>query len=271
VRQHDPDEESPHHWPFPASQKKGRSAGQRFLNGQPLEACLMRRQRNELALKAQIRDEQGNSVHFRLHAFRHTKAVELSNNGMSLVMVQQWMAHARPEMTVIYAQILDETMGAQWEKTVQQGIVQFAEGRPEYVPGKKLLSVAGSNVFEPERVREHRQHGKMALGSCLKTAKIVCTFVELPCFHCPASVLTPEALPAQEADEQHMLERIEIGKQAGTIHWIEVTQKHRDERVRPALALLRQGQIVGKTDKYEREYTDEEGEQRPHQKPGASS
>src|SRR5215471_9818675 len=139
----------------------------------------------ELAQKYAIVGADGKVFHIHTHAFRHTKAVELLNNGMSLVMVQQWMAHASPEMTLIYAKILDETMRTQWEKTVQQGIVQFNDGRPEFVPGKKLLPMADENGFDPQRVREHRQNVKMALGSCLKTAKITCKFVELPCFHCP--------------------------------------------------------------------------------------
>jgi hypothetical protein len=148
------------------------------------------------------------------------------------------------------------------EKTVQQGIVQFNDGKPEFVPGKKLLPMAGENGFDPERVREHRQNVKMALGSCLKTTKIVCKFVELPCFHCPAYVLTPEDLPALEVYEQQILERVEIGKQAGNAHWIEVNQKNLDERVRPAIVLLRQGHVVAKADRQEREYTSEEWEQR---------
>lgn len=162
----------------------------------------------------------------------------------------------------LYAKILDETMRTQWEKVVQHGIVQFTEGKPAYVPGKKLLPMAGSNAFDPERVREHRQNVKMALGSCLKTAKIVCKFVELPCFHCPAYVLTPEDLPALEAYEQQILERIEIGKQAGNVHWTLVNQKNLGERVRPAIALLKQGNIVARSEKYEREYTSEEWKQR---------
>ena len=41
------------------------------------------------------------------------------------------MAHASPEMTLIYAKILDETMRKAWEKTVELGIVQFNDGKPE--------------------------------------------------------------------------------------------------------------------------------------------
>src|SRR5260370_40461994 len=162
-------------------------------------------------------------------------------------------------------------MRMQWEKAMQSGLVQFNDGKPEFVPGKKLLPMAGSNAFDPERVREHRQNVKMSLGSCLKTAKIVCKFVELPCFHCPAYVLTPDDLPALQAYEQQILERIEIGKQAGNAHWTLVHKKNLDERVRLAIALLKQGQIVAKTDKYERENTDEEWEQRhqPNQEPRA--
>jgi integrase len=264
VQQHYLPHENPHAWLFPASKDYHQGRGRRFLIGDPLAAGAIRDRLNHLAKKYRIQDEQGNVFHFRLHAFRHTKAVELINNGMSLVLVQQWMAHASPEMTLIYAKILDETMRKAWEKTVQQGIVQFNDGKPELSPGKKLLPMAGSKAFDPERVREHRQNVKMALGSCLKTAKITCKFVELPCFHCPAYVLTPDDLPALEAYEQHILERIEIGKQAGNVHWIEVKQKNRDERVRPTMALLKQGQIVAKTDKQEREYTDEEWEQRQH-------
>ena len=129
--------------------------------------------------------------------------------------------------------------------------------------------MAGPNIFDPERVREHRQNVKMALGSCLKTAKIMCKFVELPCFHCPAYVLTPDDLPALEVYKQQILERIEIGKQAGNGHWIEVNQKNLDERIRPAIAFLKQGHVVAKTDKQEREYTDEEWEQRKHQSGGS--
>ncbi len=264
VRQHYPAEENPQLWLFPAANHARYRNSRRFLKRLSLGAKQVSDALNQLALTYQIRDEQGNVFHFKLHAFRHTKAVELINNGMSLVMVQQWMAHASPEMTLIYAKILDETMRKQWEKTVELGIVQFNDGKPEYVPGKKLLPMTGTNTFDPERVREHRQNVKMALGSCLKTAKIMCKFVELPCFHCPAYVLTPEDLPALEAYEQQILERIEIGKQANNLHWIEVNQKNLDERVRPTIALLKQGHIVAKTDKQEREYTDEEWERHQH-------
>jgi integrase len=263
VKQNYTSEENPKRWLFPASKRVPHLTSQRFQSGNPLNAPSVSVMLNRLATRYQITDENGEIFHFKLHAFRHTKGIELVNNGMSLLMVQQWMAHASPEMTLIYAKILDETMRTQWEKAVQHGIVQFTEGKPEYVPGKKMLIVINEpQAFDPERVRDYRTNLKLPLGNCLKTPKLICKFTELPCFHCPAYVLTPDDLPALKTYEQQILERIEIGRQANNAYWIEVNQKNLDERVRPAITMLKQGQIVAKSEKYEREYAPEEWAER---------
>ncbi len=114
-------------------------------------------------------------------------------------------------------------------------------------------------------MRDYRANTKLPVGNCVKPPNLICKFTELPCFRCPAYVLTPEDLPALETYEQQILERIEIGKQANNTYWTEVNQKNLDERVRPAIGMLKQGQIVAKSEKNEREYTLEEWEQRQAQ------
>jgi hypothetical protein len=102
VKRHYTAADNPNGWLFPASKMSilsGKSL--RFQRGDPRSGKGLNLALNNLARKYQIQDDQGKIFHFRLHAFRHTKAVELINNGMSLVMVQQWMAHASPEMTLI--------------------------------------------------------------------------------------------------------------------------------------------------------------------------
>ena len=265
VKQHYEASENPKQWLFPASKRHRKSS--RFQYGDPLDATSIYKELNRLAKGQQIKDDQDHIFHFRLHAFRHTKGIELVNNGMSLSMVQQWMAHASPEMTIIYAKILDETMRTQWEKSLQHGIVQFNDGRPEHVSGKKMLTVLNEQqAFDPGRVRDYRNNTRLPVGNCVKSPKLICKFTELPCFHCPAYVLTPEDLPALLTYEQQLLERIEIGKQANNAYWIEINQRNLDERVRPAIAMLKQGQIVAKSEKHEREYTDEEWERRRQEK-----
>jgi integrase len=105
VRQRYAQAENPKGWLFPASKRV--STSPRFASGDPLSIHGVYSALATLVTNCHIRDEQGELFHFRLHAFRHTKGIELVNNGMSLLMVQQWMAHASPEMTIIYAKILD--------------------------------------------------------------------------------------------------------------------------------------------------------------------
>lgn len=82
---------------------------------------------NKLAQKYAIVDDQGNLYHFKLHAFRHTKGVELINHGMSLVHVQKWMAHMSPEMTLVYAKVLDTTLRKSWEQAVKNGLFRITD------------------------------------------------------------------------------------------------------------------------------------------------
>jgi hypothetical protein len=138
---------------------------------------------------------------------------------------------------------------------------------PEHVAGKKTLTVLqDQSAFDPERVRDYRHNTKLPVGNCVKPPKLMCKFTELPCFHCPAYVLTPEDLPALEAYEQQLFERIEIGKQANNAYWIEINQKNLEERLQPAIAMLKQGHILAKSEKYEREYAPEEWQQRQQKK-----
>lgn len=213
VKQHDTEEENPKQWLFPASKRHRTSS--RFRSGDPLDGTSISKELNRRANTQHITDDQDCILHFRRHAFRQTKGIELVNNGMSLTLGQQWMAQASPDMTSMSAKVLDETMRTQWEKTLQHGSVHFTTGRPEYVAGKKMLTVLNEQqTFDPERVRDDRTTMKLPVGNGVTPPKLLCTLTELPCFHCPASVLTPEDLPALEAYEQQVRERLEIGKHA---------------------------------------------------------
>jgi integrase len=254
VKQAYPTQTNPKGYLFPSLY--GRTKRQ----GRPMTIRGVNNAFQKLAQQYAIVEENGNVFHIHTHAFRHTKAVELLNNGMSLIMVQQWMAHASPEMTLIYAKILDDTMHTQWEQTVKQGAVCMGPegGKPQRVEGRKVLDVLSSNALDVERVREHRIAVKLPIGNCCKTPKIVCRFVELPCFNCPAYVLTPDDLPALEAYAEQVLQRVEIGKKAGQTHWVEANQNLLEQKVLPSIELLRQGETIAKEDKYVREYTPEE-------------
>jgi integrase len=64
----------------------------------------------ELARRLDVRDSVGTLVDFqRTHRFRHTKATGLLNAGVPLHVVQRYLGHLSPTMTMIYAQTLAST------------------------------------------------------------------------------------------------------------------------------------------------------------------
>ncbi len=106
---------------------------------------------NLLARSSQIRGPGGEIFHFRIHAFRHTKAVERISNGTSLLTVQRWLAHASPEMTLTYAKILNATLQRQWEQAMAQGAVRITAEGTAYVASTEALT--GGNDLELSHVR----------------------------------------------------------------------------------------------------------------------
>jgi integrase len=68
-----------------------------------------------LAARLDVRDTAGAVVDFnRTHRFRHTRATSLLNAGVPLHVVQRYLGHLSPEMTMHYAQTLASTHEAEF-------------------------------------------------------------------------------------------------------------------------------------------------------------
>jgi len=62
-----------------------------------------------------VRDSTGSVIDFnRTHRFRHTVATSLLNTGVPLHVVQRYLGHLTPAMTMIYAQTLQSTAEAEF-------------------------------------------------------------------------------------------------------------------------------------------------------------
>jgi len=86
-------------------------AWQSNRNGaQPYSANTLRTLLRGLATELQIRDTHGRLVDFqRTHRMRHTRATELLNGGVPIHVVQRYLGHLSPEMTMRYADTLPKT------------------------------------------------------------------------------------------------------------------------------------------------------------------
>jgi len=221
----------------------------------PYGAKGVRESLNSLAKKRVIVDESGNTFHFKNHAFRHTKGIELINNGMNLLHVQKWMAHASPEMTLVYAKILDTTMRKSWEEATKQGIFRIDESG--CLKKIDISTIENEDVIEWEYIRHNLDAVRMPLGFCMKPKKQECHTQLNPCLTCRNLCTTPDFIPEYELEIQETKAIIERGKTQNRSVWIE-KNKALLERYETVLTVLNDGKIHHLAGKKGREYIGEE-------------
>lgn len=247
VREAFSEEDNPHRYLFPSLQKR--------RQGRPLYEQPIRDSLNRLAMVCQIKGDDGTIFHFKSHAFRHTKAVELINAGMSLVHVQKWLAHLTPEMTLAYAKLLDSTIRKEWEQAFAKGAVRIdAQGQPKVVSTEQLGS---EQEIEWEHIRHNLDAVRLPNGYCFKPKKANCPTQDTPCYTCRHFCTTPDFLPQFDHEERELRELIVLGEKAGSEIWVDRnTQKL--NRVLPVIQVLRKGELHHPAGKALREYTPEE-------------
>jgi integrase len=91
-------------------------ATQMNRNGdRPYSGNTLRQRLIELAAKLDVRDSTGALVDFnRTHRFRHTVATSLLNGGVPIHVLQRYLGHLTPTMSMTYAQTLQSTAEAEF-------------------------------------------------------------------------------------------------------------------------------------------------------------
>ena len=144
--------------------------------GQPIATSNVVNNLNKLANENNIVDEKGNVYKCKAHAFRHRYGVNLINNGMNILHVQKLMAHASPEMTLVYAQIHDTTLRKEWEKAANGGAVRLEQSG--IITAINLEHQAVENGLELEWIRHNLDSIRLDHGFCIKSPKQNCDFLE---------------------------------------------------------------------------------------------
>ncbi|MEI4605934.1 tyrosine-type recombinase/integrase [Bacillus cereus] len=180
---------------------KGKRKGNPFCSGNISRAL------NRLAKRYNIVDQGGSIYHFRNHAFRHTKGVELINLGMNLSHIMKWFAHSTPEMTLVYAKIADDTLRREWEKA------QKKKGpllRVNLDNGQVNEMAVDEDLIHWEYIRSNIEAIRVPLGFCLASKKEGCPYVVTPCLTCPNFCTTPDNLCEFEREIQRVEEHIQM-------------------------------------------------------------
>lgn len=214
--------------------------------GMPIASGNVESALNRWSKDYHILDEHGNPYKFNNHAFRHTKGVELINNGMNLIHVQKWMAHASPEMTLVYAKVTDQTLRKEWIEAKEKSSflkIDLSNG--------KVSEMNDEDLLEWEYIRHNIEAAKVPMGYCMASQKLGCPYVETPCLTCNNFCTTPDNLQEFEAEIKSLEELIARTKDMPV--WNEKNQK-RYEKITQIRDTLAQGKIHHPSGKKAREY-----------------
>jgi Phage integrase family len=195
---------------FAAAGRPGRTPRYLFLgsmmnrNGdRPYNSGQFRHLLTELAARSGIRDADGRVIDLqRTHTFRHTAATSLLNAGVPLHVVQRWLGHLTPAMTMTYAQTLAETAEA------------------EFLRYRKLTSDGRETTLNPEDLYDMLQLDQrtdriLPHGYCTLPPRQSCDRGNA-CLTCGKFVTDASFLPELRQQHQRTLQLIEIRQQAFT-------------------------------------------------------
>ncbi|MEH1907149.1 tyrosine-type recombinase/integrase [Nostoc sp.] len=134
-----------------------------------------------LAQEFDIKDKSGKRWNFQCHQFRHTVGTRMINNGVPQHIIQRYLGHESPNMTMVYAHIHDQTLRKEIEKYHESRVVNF-QGETAELDETVLSSNDNLEWFKKNVQARALEHGYCArpkvLGDC-----------DIPgfdgCYNCP--------------------------------------------------------------------------------------
>jgi integrase len=166
----------------------------------PYVAATLHKALTELARRLDICDGAGRLVDFRrTHRFRHTKATSLLNAGVPIHVVQRYLGHLSPAMTMHYAQTLAETHEA-----------EFLRYRKLTADGREL-QIGARDLYDMLQL-DQRTDRILPNGWCLLPPRQSCDRGNA-CLTCDKFATDATFLPELRAQKDRTLALIE-GRQA---------------------------------------------------------
>jgi integrase len=169
----------------------------------PYVSATLHRVLTELARRLDIRDSAGRLVDFRrTHRFRHTKATSLLNAGVPIHVVQRYLGHLSPSMTMHYAQTLAETHEA-----------EFLRYRKLTADGREL-GIGARDLYDMLQL-DQRTDRILPNGWCLLPPRQSCDRGNA-CLTCDKFATDATFLPELRAQEDRTLALIDTRQAAFT-------------------------------------------------------
>lgn len=191
---------------------------------------------NELIARKGIRDESGELYHFKTHSLRHTRAMEYTEQGMPIGIIQQILGHCSLQMTLHYAKVSEDMLYKKWKETEKLNLF-----KPESAPPNRKYQHTEDISYE--HVRKNLDAVKVPFGTCFKPSKIDCKSQTRLCFECASFCSTKEDLPLYDAEISRVKALISIAEKTERTEWVEKNQKYLNNLNSMKERILKEGTV----------------------------
>lgn len=168
----------------------------------------------ELINHQEIRDGKGEAYHFKTHSLRHTRAMEYTEQGMPIGIIQQILGHCSLQMTLHYSKVSEDMLYKKWKETEKLDL--FHPAVPP--PNQGYQNTEGIHY---EYVRKSLDAVRVPFGTCFKPSKIGCKNQTQMCLECTSFCSTKEDLEAYETEIKRVKELMIIGEATGRMDWVD--------------------------------------------------
>ncbi len=174
----------------------------------------------QLIDKKGILDGDEKPYHFKAHALRHTRALEYTEQGMPIGIIQQILGHCSLQMTLHYAKVTENMLYRKWKETEKLNLLHL-KSTPPNTHKEKL-----KEEIRYEFIRKNLDAVSVPFGVCFKPAKLPCRQQINQCLDCANFCTSRDNTLEYEKEIEKVKEQLKISKKLGRIEWEEKNQNY---------------------------------------------
>ncbi len=183
-----------------------------------------------------ILDGDGKLYHFKAHSLRHTRAMEYTEQGMPIGIIQQILGHCSLQMTLHYAKVSEDMLYKKWKETEKLNLFHI-ESTPPNVKKEKREEV------RYEFIRKNLDAVRVPFGICFKPNKLPCRQQIGQCLECANFCTCKDNIVEYEQEIRRVREQLEISKRVGRNEWEEKNRNYLEILEKMLVQIQKEGLI----------------------------
>ena len=190
----------------------------------------------ELIDRKGILNGDGKPYHFKTHALRHTRALEYTEQGMPIGIIQQILGHCSLQMTLHYAKVSENMLYRKWKETEKLNLLHL-ESMPPNAHKRKREEI------RYEFIRKNLDAVRVPFGICFKPNKLPCHQQIGHCLECANFCTSRDNIGEYEQEIERAREQLEISKRLGSSEWEEKNLNYLDMLEKMLARIQKEGLI----------------------------